>query len=86
MLPQSTVLETFKEQHFKGFKMPIFAVYDNPLDFPGRFVVRLFNLQEPTVYCTLSSTKEEAFATIPKGLTFLPRQNGDEPQLVGTFF
>ena len=62
--------------------LEIFTVYFNPLDYPGLYVVRVFWNATPTVYGWTAPTLEEVRARLPRGLVCLPREPGDEPQIV----
>lgn len=56
------------------------AVYKDPSDYPGKFVVRRFigmnAKKEPEV---VADTLDEARRVIPAGLICVPRLNGDDP-------
>lgn len=82
---QSIKLESFKEQTFTGFRLPIFTVYERPSDFPNEYIVRLFDLEKPTVYYVTANTKEEAIAKIPDGLSPIPLNKNDDPVIVAVF-
>lgn len=64
-----------------------FAIYQNPTDYPGRFVVRgwtwtassLAPDAEPTA---VVDTLDAARAAIPAGLVCEPRAPGDDPVIV----
>lgn len=68
---------------------PIFTVYFNPKDFPGKYVVRLFDADKPLRLITISDTLEKAQATIPQGppLGFhrVNRSPTDDPVIVETW-
>ncbi len=49
---------------------PIFTVYFNPTDFPGKYVVRLFDGDKPLRLITVNDTLEKARETIPQGPPF----------------
>lgn len=63
--------------------LPIFAVYKAPSDFPGKYVVRLFDGEKPTAMITVCATLEAARMTID-GRRFynIGRQPGDDPVIV----
>lgn len=67
--------------------LSIYTIYQNPSDFPGKFVVRQslitengINLVDPPV--SITETLEEARQTIPEGLTLIPRLPYDLPVIV----
>ena len=45
--------------------LPAFTIFYNPADFPGKYVVRLFDGEAPTKLLCVKSTLEEARAAIP---------------------
>lgn len=47
-------------------RFPVFTVYYNPQDFPGKYVVRLFDGDKPMRLLTVKDTLEEARAAIPQ--------------------
>jgi hypothetical protein len=65
----------------------IFTVYHNPLDYPGKYVVRGCNsaagiiVNDPEPTCVVG-TLAEARASIPYGMHCMPRLPGDEPPIV----
>jgi hypothetical protein len=67
-------------------KLPIWVVYDNPSDFPGKFVARkwfiLPDALEATQEYRIADTLEDVRAFLPRGLTRLTRHPDDEPQIV----
>jgi len=71
---------------------PIYSwtVYRNPLDYPGKFVVRRFDVSQPPPMpdpepWAVSNTLEEARATLPGWAVVLARSEHDEPQIVETW-
>jgi hypothetical protein len=70
--------------------LSIFTVYENPRDYPGRFVVRRFEVSADTVQpdalaVVIANTLDQARAAIRRehpGAIRLPRADGDEPQIV----
>lgn len=68
---------------------PIFTVYFSPKDFPGKYVVRLFDADKPLRFITVSDTLDDARAGIPQGppLGFhrMVRSPIDDPAIVETW-
>jgi hypothetical protein len=67
-------------------RLPMFAIYDSPSDFPGQFVARLFWTLPECVATnfTIRAKDIEALQDIMEscGLVKLMRSEGDEPQIV----
>lgn len=68
--------------------LPLVVIYSNPFDYPGRYVARIQWAmpggvvqadKEPLV---VVDTLEQARAAVPGGMTMLPRDPRDEPQIV----
>ncbi len=84
---QQKQISSIQEVDFSGLRVPFIAVYQSPEDFPGRYVARIFELDKPTdtviVKKTLPELQEEIQAHT--GKTFIPRESGDVPCLVGVW-
>ncbi len=71
--------------------LPMYAIYHNPSDFPGKFVVRRFLISDVALAdrnpWIVTETLEKARRTIPQyGLVCLGRSTGDDPVIVETWF
>lgn len=64
---------------------PIFTVFFNPKDFPGKYVVRLFDGKTPTRLLAVKDTLEEARSTIPPMFLRVDRSPTDNPVIVETW-
>lgn len=57
-------------------RMSVWAIYDNPLDHPERFVVREWSVEgsvvTPSNEVSLFDTLEDARASLPAGLALSP--------------
>jgi hypothetical protein len=64
----------------------MWTIYENPLDHPGRHVVRAWTIwphgAEPDMECTVVDTLTAARETLPPGLVCMPRQRDDDPCIV----
>lgn len=71
--------------------LPMWTVYDSPLDYPGKFVARCWvvkpNEPEPlrTGSVIIAPTLEIVRRMLPPGLHCLVRSEGDEPTIVETW-
>lgn len=83
----SVILENFHgvvwQEKVKAF--PTFTVFKSPKDYPGKYVVRLFDGTKPTRLITLSDTLEAARKTIPPDFIHTPRSDKDEAHIVETW-
>lgn len=51
--------------------IPIWVIYYDPLDFPGQYVLRRFNMDTPTEEFYTSKTLEGVRKHIPEGMVML---------------
>lgn len=71
--------------------MPVFVVYEHPKDFPGKYVVRLWqidrenNITEPTSYCVVKDTLKEIREALPCNLYRFGRDSSDDPVIIETW-
>lgn len=64
---------------------PVFTVYENPSDFPGKYAVRLFDGDKPTRLLVVKDTLEEARSAIPKMFYGVKRSETDDPKILETY-
>jgi len=65
--------------------LDVWVIYENPLDAPGKFVVRRHTLDGPTEEAYQVDTLDGAREVVPIGLVRIPRETWDEPQIVETW-
>ena len=78
-------LENFDDLDLSDYTMPLFTVYYNPDDFPGRFVVRLWDMEQSTPFAILGESLEDVRSKLPHGLHRLPRNTNDAPAIIETW-
>lgn len=66
-------------------RFPCFCVYDKPMDFPDKVVVRLFDGKTPTRLLCVKETLEEARKAIPPNFLQMPRSETDAGSIVETW-
>ena len=71
--------------HEKLKIFPVFTVYKNVRDFPGKYGVRLFDGTRPMRLITIRDTLDEARATIPEGFYCVQKSPDDDPVIVETW-
>ena len=78
---------SMKEVDLSELHMPAIAVYENPADFIGRFVTRIFDLNKPTDTIMVKDTWEEIYEDIHKNthMVYLVRDPDNPPSLVGVW-
>lgn len=63
----------------------MWVVYERPLDYPNSYVARLWRTTTAAVAtqaCFIAQTLEDVRRMLPLGLTQIPREPTDEPQIV----
>jgi hypothetical protein len=70
--------------------LTIFVIYQNPSDYPGKFVVRAQDALpsgevRPHPDCIVCDTIEQARETVPPGLVLLTRAPDDDPVIYETW-
>ena len=67
-------------------EVPIYVIYKNPKDHPGKYVARKFILDKPTEECFIANSLEEVRAKLPKGLTCFDRDPSDDKCIVESWW
>jgi len=62
--------------------LPIWTIYDNPLDYPGLFVAREFNYDRATDKVLTDTTLDGLRRKLPPNLTCIKRYPSDNPHIV----
>ncbi|BDC78315.1 hypothetical protein MRCP2_p0500 (plasmid) [Aquipseudomonas alcaligenes] len=68
-----------------GQGLSLWAVYSSPADFPGQFVARRWQDNQPTSDLIAAEDLEELRRQLPPGLYRLARHPADDPVLVETW-
>lgn len=83
----------FAQSHYDFVQvgtLPMFTVYFNPPDHPGKYVVRMHVVEaggsRPTNEGVVADDLETVRSVIPHGLTCMPRDPNDEKQIVEVWF
>lgn len=71
-----------EEMKKEPYKFENWVIYDNPSDYPNKFVVRQFFDAIPTKNIFLADSLEEIRGKIPQSFVNIGRFEEDEPQLV----
>lgn len=79
------IIPTFIGFNFEKTSVPLIVVYDNPTDFKGHFVARLFYLDKPTPICIVKDTLTDIQNEIPDTFAKLARNPLDDPKIVCVF-
>lgn len=64
---------------------PLIMVYDHPIDYPEKYVARLFNGKQATHIVVLADTLEELREAKPERMARIDRQEKDPPKVAETW-
>jgi hypothetical protein len=76
------IVNDFYEVDLSEIKFPLITIYENPFDYPGKFVARLFDMQIPTTCVVIGDTIGEVRKTIPNGMIRFGRYLEDDKAIV----
>ena len=66
-----------------------YTIYDHPIDYPDKFVIRKFDSGQPTLTAYVANTLEEARTIVrhlmPDGGFCFPRDETDDVKIVETW-
>ncbi len=84
---QEKRVASIKEVDLSDLYMPTIVVYDNPADFTGKCVARIFDLNKPTDTVIVKNTLDEIYEDIHKNtnMAYMIRDPNDPPSLVGVW-
>jgi hypothetical protein len=68
----------------------LYTVYENPADYPGKFVVRRFTIEQAHAVADrdpwfIGDTLHDARNSLPQGLTRIDRDPNDDPVILETW-
>lgn len=68
-------------------KFPIIVIYRHPEDYPDKYVARIFDITQPTDAVVIKDSLQELQKDISRNMskTFLPRDEKDDPCIVGSW-
>jgi len=81
------VIESFRDINLRSLvRVPIVVVYKNPLDYPDKYVARLWDIpSKPTRYVVIKDSLQDIRASIPEGMQRLGRNSMEDPIIVETY-
>lgn len=86
MASQTIIINHFHEvPELEYPSIPMVVLYENPSDFPGKFVARLWFLNRPTPYAIIKDTLKELEEEIPHAMIPLNTHFTDDPVIIQTY-
>lgn len=79
---RTSFLKDFLTFRFPENTIYLITVYKNPKDFPGKYIARLFEMENPTSYAIQGDSLDEIREKIPSTLRRIPRSAKDDPVIV----
>lgn len=68
-------------------RFPMYVIYNSPSDYPGKYVVRVWDLNIPTNLVAVADSYEQIMKSIPtKRVCNWGRTSIDDPCIVETWF
>lgn len=80
-------VDSASQMNLERLKLPLIAIYQNPDDYPGYYIARLFDIDRPTNVVMMKKELAELQKDIREhtGLVWIKRSPNDVPALVGTW-
>lgn len=79
-------LDSFKEINFNNFFFPMITIYNNPSDFPGKYVARVFDVKDAKAmvqpYAVIKNSLNDVRESLPSRFVKMPRDVNDDPAIV----
>lgn len=86
MSSEDKVVESFDlNRIMKSTKFPIICIYNNPKDYPGKYIARLWDVNKATNIVAVAESLEEIRKTKPADMVIMDRQPKDDPVIVETW-
>ena len=86
MSNEDKVVESFDLSKItKTSKFPLICIYNNPKDYPGKYVARLWDVDKPTNMVAIAESLEEIREAKPPEMIIMERQPNDDPVIVETW-
>ena len=88
MITEDQVVEYFNTTLIRAVipdGAPLIMVYDHPIDYPEKYVARLFNGKQATHIVALADTLEELREAKPGRMARIKRQEKDPPKVAETW-
>ena len=84
---QDKIVEKITQVDYTKIEVPMYAVYRNPANYPGKYVARLYDVDKPTNIVIIKDTLEEMQEYFDQKTSFIyfRRGAGDVPELVGVW-
>ncbi|NLP50217.1 hypothetical protein [Bacillus sp. RO1] len=85
MQTKDQLINSFSEIDMKEYTMPIICIYNSPTDYKGMFVARLFDVNKPTPVILMRLTLDAIRKEIPESFSLVPKQAGEDANIVETY-
>lgn len=79
---KTTEVHSFFDINMGFCKLPIITVYYNTSDFPGKYVGRLFDVDQRTSYAVIKDNLKAVHEAIPRSFQRMERDVNDDPVIL----
>ena len=79
------IVKSWDEVDFSDLKMPMITIFKHPLDYPDKYVARVFDLNQPTNVLMLADTYNTLVSRIPNSMLRFIRDENDHPTIIETW-
>lgn len=81
------IVEKITEKDFEGLRIPFIAVYENPKDYPGKCVARIYDTDKPTNVVLVRDTYDDILkeAEAWPASEYIAPGGDDDPCLLGVW-
>jgi hypothetical protein len=81
-MTNSIEVKSWDQVDFSDIKVPIITIYKYPLDYPQKYVARLFDITNPTNVFMLGDNYEELVSHKPPMMVIFERSPADDPKII----
>lgn len=84
---KDTLLMSIAQVDMDELRFPVIAVHEDPNDYPGKYVARIFDMDRPTTLVIVKESLAELQRDIRSNtnMFFFPREDKDVESLVGAW-
>lgn len=81
------IAESISGFDLSDLKIPIIVIYRHSEDYPDKYVARIFDITQPTDAVVIKDSLQELQKDISRNMskTFIPRDEKDDPCIVGSW-
>ncbi|EIT84278.1 hypothetical protein A374_15868 [Fictibacillus macauensis ZFHKF-1] len=82
---ENLLMDSFTNVDVSQLNIPMIVIYNSPKDIPGKYVARLYDVDQPTNITMIKETLAELHEALPPNVHHVPRNANDHPTIVETW-